>query len=514
MNARQILLWYLLALIIAQILFYEQLNNAFDSWRMQGCEQVWDIDAYDLKINLVNGDLWGIRYDSLFQYDGSQWYFHNVPSLKPGYVTDAFITFDPEGRMWQGGQNGVSVFADGHWTYYEAKDWGLAHTVVTSIAFEPDGKPWVGLSASFDAPQELCGGVSILDAGRWITYAFKDISTSGPGCQNVQSIQFDSSGNAWVGLSNGTLMILESKQDEGVQNALPGGPVFSSTLKSTGYFQVPEQSLPNADDTGPIVITDFSTGALVIPLTHDRWVVGAIHSILFDKHGDPWINAGESLYQLTDDSLILARFPSTRAAIDAEGNVWSVGQGVSVYDGSGWKIYHAGNSCIGNEDVHAIAFDKNNRGWFARFPHLGQEFSLSIFEQPPHRVPDVILRLRAIFLPPTNPWLRWLGPVLLIGAFFLVLSGAKWPAFIFPFLNIVLALVNEKLVHGQYSPSFIFEYLTFCSLVGGLIGAIIQRRKMRDGFWKNIMPGLYGTLIGALVLMIAGVLFNLFWSSS
>lgn len=174
MNARQIFLWYCLALIIVLVASYEPLNAAFDAWRMEGCEHVRDMDVYALATNPVSGDLWGIRYDSLFQFDGRTWRTHQVPSLQAGYSSEAFIVFDPQGRLWQGGWNGVGVFDGQNWTFYKEQDWGPPHTVVTSIAFDPAGKPWVALSANGVSPQGTCGGVSILDHQRWITYRFDD----------------------------------------------------------------------------------------------------------------------------------------------------------------------------------------------------------------------------------------------------------------------------------------------------------------------------------------------------
>jgi hypothetical protein len=514
MNARQIFLWYFLAIIIVLIVFYEQLNTAFDSWRMEGCEHVKDIDAYALTVNPVNGDLWGISYDNLFQFDGRDWRTHQVPSLQAGYASEAFIVFDPRGAMWQGGWKGVGVFDGQDWIFYKEQDWGLPHTVVTSIAFDPTGKPWVGLSATGASPQRTCGGVSILDGQRWITYRFENRPMVGPGCQSVQSIQFDTSGNAWLGLSNSAIMVLEKTRDKTFQAAVPGEPMFSSTVRTTGYFLIPEESFPKEGDKGPVVIKDFSSSPLVLNMTIDGYSVSTIRSILFDKQGNKWINADDGLYQLRDDSVVPAWSPATRTVIDAQGNLWSIGQGVGMYNGRIWQTYRAGNSCIGNEDVRAIAFDKNNRGWVARISPFEQEFSLSTFDQLPHRVPDVLLRLRAIFLPPPNPWLRWVGPVILSGVWSLIFLGAKWPALTFPLLNMVLALLSERIHQGQYNPTLLFEAITLFSLGGGWVDVIARREKEKRGFWENAAPGFYGTLVGGLFLFTTFLLWKRFGPSS
>ena len=514
MNARQIFLWYFLALIVVQIVFYEQLNTVFDSWRMKGCVPVKDIDAYDLAVNPVNGDLWGISSDSLFQFDGQEWQIHKVSSLKEDYLLGAFIVFDPQGRLWQGGDDGVGVF-DGHnWIFYTERDWGLPDTDVTSIAFDPTGKPWVGLSANSISPQNTCGGVGVLDGQRWLTYRFEDTSSVGPGCQSVQSIQFDSSDRAWIGLWNGTIMILERTQDETFQAVIPGGPVFSSTARGTGYFLIPEESFPNEDDKGPVVIKNFSTKPQIYSLANDGFGVSAIRSIIFDKRGNAWIISENKLYQFHNGKFALARSPAARTVMDPHGNLWSFGQGISVYNGKNWRTYRAGNSCIGNEDVRAIAFDNNNRAWVAQFPTFEQGFTLSTFDLPPHRVSDAFLRLRTIFLPPSNPWLRWIGPVILGSAWLLILLGAKWPALTFPLLNIALALASERIHNGQYNSTFVFELITLFSLGGGLVAAIANGQERKEGFWKNTAPGLYGTLICWLLLLIAGILRRIFGPSS
>lgn len=515
MNMRQMFLGCFLALIIVLIVFYEPLNTAFDAWRIRGCERVKDVDAYALAVNPVNGDLWGTSYDSLFRFDGKDWLTYKVPSLQAGYVLDAFIVFDSQGRMWQGGYNGVSVFDGKNWTFYNKGDWGLPDTVVTSIAFDPTGKPWVGLSADIVAPQDTCGGISVLDDQRWLTYQFSATSSIGPGCQNVQVIQFDSSGRAWVGLWNSTIVILEKTQGEDLQAAIPGGPTFSLTTKSTGYFSIPEESFPDKSDAGPVVIKDFYTNSHDYPLTNDGRVVNQIRSIIFDKRENTWINSDNALYQFKDGKIDLVHAPASHTVMDVQGNLWSIGQGISKYNGKSWKTHHAGNSCIGNENVQSITFDNNNRAWVDLFPTTSENnFSLITFDQPPPRVPDLLLRLRAIFLSPVNSWLRWIGPIILSIVWLLILLGAKWPALTFPILNIILALASERIHTGQYYSIWVFEIITLFSLSGSLLNSIIYKEKEPMGFWKTARPGFYGTLIGLLLLFIAGVLWRIFGPSS
>lgn len=515
MNMKQVFLCCFLGVILAQIVFYEHLSTAFDAWRMQGCEHVKDIPIYELEVNPVTGDLWGISNDGLFQFDGTEWHTHTIASLQEGYVIDAFIVFDSQGRMWQGGWHGVGVFDGQTWKFYNQQDWGLPNMIVTSIAFDPTGKPWVGLSSNGSSPEGTCGGVSILDGERWFTYYFSDVSFLGTGCQNVQSIQFDPDGKAWLGLSSGVLMILEKAQDETFQNALPGGPEFSSSFKSTGYFLILDGSLPGESDQSPVVITDFLARSHTNQLTLDGRILDPIRSVLFDKGGNVWINAGDTLYQYKEDKVSFVHSPATRSVMDLQGNVWSVGGEVSMYDGKFWKTYHVGNSCIGNEDVKAIAFDMNNRAWIARFPFVGRgEISLNTFDDPPRRVPDILLRLRTIFLPAPNPWFRWVGPILLGSVWLLIALGAKWPAFTFPLLNLILALASERVFHGQYHSIFVFELITLFSLGGGWISVLLKRQQEKVGFWKNAAPGFYGTLVGISFVIIAGLLWNLFFGGS
>jgi hypothetical protein len=513
MRTRQILSWCFLALSLALIVFHEPLNTAFDSWRMRGCERIKNLDAYDLKANPVTGDIWGISYDSLFQFDGRKWQFYKVPSLKEGYVIDAFIVFDSHGRLWQGGWDGASIFDGEQWTTYRQEAWGLPDTAVTSIAFEPDGKPWVGLSPTGASPEGTCGGVSILDGGRWMTYRFGKSSTIGIGCLGVQAIQFDASGNPWIGLSNGVVLPLEQAVDEVSQSALPGGPAFSSTRKSTGYFLIPEDAFPAEDVRGPVVLDDFSIKS---PRSHpflQGFSTNPIRSILFDEQGSVWILAGETLYRYRDRIVLPVRSPVTKLVKDLHGNLWAVGRGVSMYDGKKWLTYDTGDSCIGNEDVGAIAFDKSNRAWVSRFPYSADGISISTFDRPPPRVSDVLLRLRALFLPPGNSWPRWVGPILLAGTWLLILLGAKWPAFTFPVLTMILALASERTLTAQYYSIFVFEWITLFSLGGGLVH-VIKNQKGEEGFWKNAAPGFYGAVIGLMFYFIVSVLWLRFGPSS
>lgn len=310
-------------------------------------------------------------------------------------------------------------------------------------------------------------------------------------------------------------MVLQKTHDEALQAAVPGGPVFSSTVKSTGYFLIPVESFPKEDAKSPVIINDFSTRPpRVFDMIIDGYRVSVIRSIMFDQQGNNWVNADDKLYQLKDDKVVLAWVPSARTVIDVQRNVWSIGQAVGLYDGKNWKAYRAGNSCIGNGDVRAIAFDKNNRAWVARISPFEQQFSLSTFDQPPHRVPDVLLRLRAIFLPSPNPWLRWVGPLILSGIWLLIFLGAKWPALTFPLFNIALALTTERIHQGRYHPILIFETIALFSLGGGWVDALVSRQQEKGGFWKNAAPGFYGTLVGGLFVFIAFLLWRRFGPSS
>jgi hypothetical protein len=516
MNGRQIFLACFLALILALTVFSEPLSKAFDSWRMRGCDYVKDIDAYALAVNPTNGDLWGTSHDRLFRFDGNDWQFYNVSSLQYDYVLDAFIVFDSQGRMWQGGHDGIGVFDGKNWIFYNERDWGLPDTVVTTIAFDPTGKPWIGLSADIVAPEGICGGISIFDNQRWMTYRFSDSSSIGPGCQNIQLIQFDSSGRAWLGLWNSTIMVLEKTQGEDFQAAIPGGPSFSLTTRSTGYFALPEESFPDEDEAGPVVIQNFYTNSKVYNVvTSDGRLVDEIRSIIFDKRGNIWVNSEAGLYQFKDSEFNLVRAPASSTVMDPQGNLWSIGQGISQYNGASWKTYRAGNSCIGNENIQSITFDNHGRAWVDLFPTIYEnKFSLITFDQPPSRVPDVLLRLRAVFLPPINAWTRWVGPVILGSIWLLILCGGKWPALTFPLFNIILALASERTHTGQYYSIFVFELLTLFSLGAGLIDIISHRREEKRDFWKIARPGFYGTVVGLLLLFIAGILWRVFGPSS
>jgi hypothetical protein len=331
----------------------------------------------------------------------------------------------------------------------------------------------------------------------------------------VQEIQFDPAGRLWVGMWNSSLLAVEKTQDVKFQNATPGGPALSSLMHGTGYFAVPQDLLPGQNDQGPIVIKDFYAKSRAYFVTHDDRMVDEFHSITFDRNGEMWLNADDGLYRLKDDKFELVRTRSSRTAIDPQGNVWSIGRVVSRYDGTNWMTFQAGNSCLGDENVHSMAFDNHGRAWAALFPSYAENsFSLITFDKLPPRIPDLLLRLQVIFFPPYTSWIRWIGPLILGFTWLLIFLGAKWPALTFPVLGIVLALASEKNQQGQYYSLLLFETLTLFSLGAGLVDIVAHPQRKERDFWKWARPGLYGVLVGFLALLIVFMLWRIFGPSS
>ena len=123
----------------------------------------------------------------------------------PSYVIITDVAVDPDGNVWllnRFASNGNAVAfmtPDGKWGYFSLVD-GLKTTAVTTIAFGPAGRKWLGTDQD---------GVQVIDdAGTLFSKEDDDLSqglttTDGLRSNRVRAIAPDENGVVWIGTDKG-----------------------------------------------------------------------------------------------------------------------------------------------------------------------------------------------------------------------------------------------------------------------------------------------------------------------
>ena len=103
--------------------------------------------------------------------------------------------FDSEGNIWVGTENGLAVFDNTEWTFYNSTNSGLSNNSVTAVDFDSLGNSWIGTYG---------GGFFHFDGTNWTNYnrynsVLPDIW--------IKSIIVEENGNKLIGTEGGGLVI-------------------------------------------------------------------------------------------------------------------------------------------------------------------------------------------------------------------------------------------------------------------------------------------------------------------
>lgn len=141
------------------------------------------------------GTLWAGASSGLVRYDGNGQF--SVIGEKQGWPGTAakYLAEDREGNLWAGMGNGTAIggkglvrFSKGRVKIFTMAD-GLANNQVYESSMAPDGALWIGTG----------NGVSVLRDGRFTSYGVKD----GLPDPLVRAVLADRAGTVWLGTAHG-----------------------------------------------------------------------------------------------------------------------------------------------------------------------------------------------------------------------------------------------------------------------------------------------------------------------
>lgn len=251
------------------------------------------------------------------------------------------VAFDEQGRPWVGSNDGGAVLEDGEWQMLSPAD-GLPSDSVTAWLFEAGGV-WVGTER----------GLSLLvDGAVARTYSWDD----GMASSGVQDLALDAKGNLWAAhLAEGVSRFDgEQWQKFTTDDGLADNWVYSIALAASGDLW-------------------FGTGAGASRFDGETWQTFStaeglagdwVADVAVAPNGNLWFatDGGVSQFDGANWTTHLAGRPARSLAISADGEVWAAGSGfVSVWDGETWRDvqpqYFAGQL------LQALALAANGEVW-------------------------------------------------------------------------------------------------------------------------------------------------------
>ena len=133
------------------------------SWEVFNSDNAPFVSNYFSSLFVCSDDqLWARSGDYVYYYDNVSWTPHQLPLMDAGYVDNAELGVDNQGRLW------VNMYMDGiarlegdSWTILNYFNSPLQYNVVQALASDSSGKIWIGIRGGMQSYQEP---VAIVDA--------------------------------------------------------------------------------------------------------------------------------------------------------------------------------------------------------------------------------------------------------------------------------------------------------------------------------------------------------------
>ena len=297
---------------------------------------------------------------SRFDVDEGQWTTYTTARAGLASNQITAIAFDAEGRAWVGtAGSGVSAFDGQTWRTYTVDD-GLGSNLIQDIAVDATGKVWVGTKEYVDGGSFVGGGVSVFDGSTWTTYTTENTSRQGAQVTTVLTDTLADSSWAPVGFAD----------DEEANTALTSGYVMFGT-DPTFYRYQGFDPAARALFISPPLQADAPAGTPVYSVEVGL-ASNDVSALAIDAEGRVWVGTGDlydysgrglSVFDVAHGTWQTYTYPTltsnqiTDLAFDpAGGKVWAatapyvvppgerVGGGVSAFDGNAWVTYTTKNS--------------------------------------------------------------------------------------------------------------------------------------------------------------------------
>jgi ligand-binding sensor domain-containing protein len=374
------------------------------SFYLDGTWQTFTTDRYPLPPAGVNelledsqGRIWVGTWDGVSLFDGSTWQTFTVNNSPLALNNNVWpILEDSRGRIWVATDGGVSFYQDGIWHTFTADNSPLASGRPIEFLEDSQGRIWVGTN-DYDFEMGISrGGVSLFDGSAWQTFTVDNTFLGG-----VRELLEDSQGRIWVGTEwaadiGGISLYQEDLWQTFTADNSPLAPGWANVLLEDAQGRIWV-----ATDGGVSLYQDSIWHTFTVdnsPLASGRPI-----EFLEDSQGRIWVGTndydfemgisrgGVSLFDgsawqtFTAGDFSLATEMVTELLEDSQGRIW-VGSrysdcepfvwqgGVSFYDGSAWQTFTPGNSPLAPGGVTELLEDTQGRIW------VGTEGGVSFYQ--------------------------------------------------------------------------------------------------------------------------------------
>ncbi|HEX9837739.1 MAG TPA: hypothetical protein VGA72_00255 [Anaerolineales bacterium] len=432
--------------------------------------------------------------------------FHQDGSVMCGLVGtgEGDLILDPAGRILAtgacSGLMGLHSFDGTEWTNYNGSYWDLA--------VGPDGKVW--------AVSMFGGSLDIFDERVWKTY---DGAELGLGDQSIIRVEVDSNGRIWIVSRDDRvdtiIEILVSPDDViSLKNPIRIDSYLNS-FDADGQGRIwaaVDRAFPKADVTG---ISVFD-GETLQPIPDQGDDLKHAAGTALDPQGHLWVVTrcgGLIRYDSREWSTLIAEktFPDCSAGgsrrmlgirLDDQGRAWVWNyDGVYFADGNRWVTLTPENSGIAGSGVFGLVIDDAGRVW------IGSSGGVSMAALPDAQpLPEgMVGRRRAVLY--VKSWLQgmtWFLPSLAAGlwlaTYFNVLPGVLL-AVVLGLLYIVVGVGIVRTgsnVDADRLLALTGVVATYVGMLGGIIGALIDRRTGAKASRAAFGLAILGLILGAV----------------
>ncbi len=256
------------------------------------------------------------------------------------------IAFDPDGRPWVGtNRGGATQQDDGTWQWLTKVD-GLAGDAVKAYLFQPDGSMWVGTDRAID--------VFATPVAREKTTEYT--WSNGLAASSAEDLAVDASGGIWAAHLAEGVSYFDGEQWRKftIDNGLADNWVYSIAVAPSGEVWFGTVGGASVYD-GETWTTYTSGGGLA-----GDWV----SAVAVAPNGHVWFatDSGVSEYDGETWTTHLAGRHARSVGAAADGTIWAAGSGfVSYFDGSTW---HAVQSAyFADQLLISLALRANGEIW-------------------------------------------------------------------------------------------------------------------------------------------------------
>ena len=137
-----------------------------------------------------DGLVYAATWDGMAIYDGVDWSPISPAANNFGAAPVWDIEFAPDGSMWAGTIFGLAhLKTDGEWENFYTLNSALIDDNASSLAFGPQGRLWIGTG----------NGLSVFDGQNFENHELDEGLPNG----TIQDISFDETGRAWIATEDG-----------------------------------------------------------------------------------------------------------------------------------------------------------------------------------------------------------------------------------------------------------------------------------------------------------------------